>query len=343
MQFNEDKRIKAGTPFLHDRSVLYAGNGMGVCSSYVESNKEEILDRMRVVGCRFLFLPDLCGRLSPEMLRYMFPGVVDTPLARDLYHHVRDAAGLGDRSGFLYKFNGQAYFRIIAGTSEGDVESALDDFVAYLGEQREVDDRVMFSKGPLEDNSRPLQNSDELQSVQDGGESEVGESQTLRVQRIIEAWEKIEEEFGITIEDLDALLGYRVSLSRMVISASGKVCLIDWDGGTEVRMDDLTKALYFFYLRHPEGVALKDLQAYEEEILHHYMTITGRDDQEAIRKSVDNLLNPFGNNVNVSLSRIKKAFRDVVGDRIARFYYVDGRHAGPRKVAVDRSLVIWEG
>ena len=36
------------------------------------------------------------------------------------------------------------------------------------------------------------------------------------------------------------------------------------------------------------------------------------------------------------------AFRDVVGDRIARFYYVDGRYGEPRKIALDRDLVIWD-
>ncbi len=166
------------------------------------------------------------------------------------------------------------------------------------------------------------------------------EAQDPRVQAILDAWEKIEREFGITIEDLQVLLGYQVKLSRLSITTSNRIFLTDFDN-REVKMDDLTKALYFFFLRHPEGARLKELQDHEPEILRIYSGITGRDDPAKIRESVHNLLDPFANNLNVSLSRIKKAFRDVVGDRIARFYYISGSPAQPRTLPLDRDLVLW--
>lgn len=166
------------------------------------------------------------------------------------------------------------------------------------------------------------------------------EAQDPRVQAILDAWEKIEREFGITIEDLQVLLGYQVKLSRLSITTSNRIFLTDFDN-REVKMDDLTKALYFFFLRHPEGARLKELQDHEPEILRIYSGITGRDDPDKIRESVHNLLDPFANNLNVSLSRIKKAFRDVVGDRIARFYYISGTPAQPRTLPLDRDLVLW--
>ena len=166
------------------------------------------------------------------------------------------------------------------------------------------------------------------------------EAQDPRVQAILDAWEKIEREFGITIEDLQVLLGYQVKLSRLNITTSNRIFLTDFDN-REVKMDDLTKALYFFFLRHPEGARLKELQDHEPEILRIYSGITGRDDPAKIRESVHNLLDPFANNLNVSLSRIKKAFRDVVGDRIARFYYISGTPAQPRTLPLDRDLVLW--
>ena len=107
-------------------------------------------------------------------------------------------------------------------------------------------------------------------------------------------------------------------------------------------MDDLTKALYFYYLKHINGARLRDMHEHEDEVLHIYSGITGRDDVEGIRNSVRNLLDPFGNSLNVSTSRIKKAFKDIVGDRIARFYYIYGPSGGIRKIELDRDLVIWE-
>jgi len=44
----------------------------------------------------------------------------------------------------------------------------------------------------------------------------------------------------------------------------------------------------------------------------------------------------------VNASRIKAAFRNVVSDRIARFYYLEGAAGEVKKVPLDRDLVIWE-
>jgi len=362
MQYNEDKRIKIIVPFLQDKTVLYVDSRIGTSHFYIEDYWDDILFKLDGVGYTFLFLPDLCSQLSPELLHYMFPGNKDILLVEDMYQRIQDLAGLNDKTGFLYKLGGKTYFRVIPESPNDEIEAAIEDFVDFLGEQqeeerdsirfsitkKEEDSGLRFSKKSADiDFSRHLPELNEAPSIPYSGDirfriSGTEESLDPKVQRIIEAWEKIEREFGITIDDLDIILGYRVKLSRLNITTAGKIILTDLHGGEEVKMDDLTKALYFFYLRHPEGVALKELQTYEKEILHHYMTITGRDDPKVIKKSIDTLLNPFSNNLNVSISRIKKAFKDVVGDRIAKFYYVDGRYAEPRKVAIDRDLVIWD-
>lgn len=162
-----------------------------------------------------------------------------------------------------------------------------------------------------------------------------------RTKAIIEAWENIVRKFGITIDDLYGILRCRVKLSRLTITTSNKFYLTDFEN-REVKMDDLTKALYYFYLRHPEGATLKELYQHEEEILKYYSGITGRDDMNGIRKSVKDLLDPYGNGRNVCLSRIKKAFRVAVGEPVAGFYYVDGKYGEARKVRLDRDYVIWE-
>lgn len=161
-----------------------------------------------------------------------------------------------------------------------------------------------------------------------------------RTQAIIAAWEKIEEEYGITIEELEAILAYKVKLSPLDITQSGKIILSGYYG-KEVKMDNLSKAVYFYFLKHPKGTRLKELQDHEEEILEYYLGITGRDNLEEIRKSVHNLLDPYGNRLNESISRIKKSFRDILEDRIASFYYITGKSGGVRKIVLDRDLVIW--
>ena len=65
-------------------------------------------------------------------------------------------------------------------------------------------------------------------------------------------------------------------------------------------------------------------------------------DSSSISKSVKDLLDPYGNGRNVCMSRIKKAFRDAVGEPLAGFYYVDGHYGEARKVRLDRDYIIWE-
>ena len=268
----------------------------------------------------------------------MSPGQRENISVEDMYRRIQDLAGLGGKTGLLYKQYAETYFRAIPpeGTREETIE-ALDAFVKHLQDiQASVFHRFHSISNALSEESCDCCYipAEEFEPIQEA-------PLDSRTQAIIQAWEKIEEEFGITIEDLDILLGYRVKLSHLHITTSGRMLLPDYEG-KEVKMDDLTKAVYFFYLRHPEGARLMELQDYENEILKYYLGITGRDDVSEIRNSVQKFLDPYGNSLNVSFSRIKKAFKDIVGDRIARFYYIDGRYAETRKIALDRDLVIWD-
>ena len=283
------------------------------------------------------------------------------------------ADGLGGQSGLLYRLDGTLYFHPLPAGVQPEIadaaalpsrppqsepalsgrsprsaaaKSRLRGFrlsrapriEATPCEEPEIEGSICFSVTEENECNRVAAPREALRK--EAPEEAREEAQDPRVQAILDAWEKIEREFGITIEDLQVLLGYQVKLSRLSITTSNRIFLTDFDN-REVKMDDLTKALYFFFLRHPEGARLKELQDHEPEILRIYSGITGRDDPDKIRESVHNLLDPFANNLNVSLSRIKKAFRDVVGDRIARFYYISGFPAQPRTLPLDRDLVLW--
>lgn len=325
MRLNEDKRIEHAVPFLKEGTVLF-----------VSPDPAQRIDKP---GCTVL--SDLIDTLSPDIRQYLFPGSDPVLSVEDAYRRVRELAGLGDQTGVLYRLDGVLYFHPLAEGAELDIDTLLSRPL----ESRVVERRASrHSKAP---SPRAILSEETILFSVVGDESEQSEKSEKeeapdpRVQAILDAWRKIEREFGVTIEDVQILLGYKVKLSRLRITPAGKLFLTDFDN-QEVKMDDLTKALYFFYLRHLEGARLKDLQDHADEILHLYSRITGRDDPDKIRESVRNLLDPFGNGLNVSMSRIKKAFKDIVGDRIARFYYITGPSGEVRKIGLDRDLVIWE-
>lgn len=152
--------------------------------------------------------------------------------------------------------------------------------------------------------------------------------------------EKLQRKYGITIEELEAVIAFRVKLSRLHITEKKSIVLEDFDR-KEVKMDTLTKAVFLLYLKHPEGIRYKELSDYQQELEEIYSSITGREDLDSIRKSVSDLCDPLNNSINEKVSKVKKAFRDAVDDRVARFYYIDGKKGTAKRIALDRDFVLW--
>ncbi len=341
--FDQDLQVRLPASFLRGKTVLFVSGKDNAVNEFIRKAQADLADRFEDVGYRLLFIPELAYSLEQSLLNYMFPGVQGELSVEGIYQHIQDIANLKGQSGFLYKKSGKAHFRVVA---EEDIEAAVDEFIDFLGEpytgvleSAVPEPEIRFSRqsAGMHCEKKARESFKQLHLPEAFAETPLDE----RARKIIAAWEEIERKYGISIEDLEIMLGYRVKLSHLNITTAGKIILTDWEGRPEVKMDDLTKAVYFYYLRHPEGCSLKELQDHEQEILHHYMSITGRDNVQEIHRSVHNLLDPYGNSLNVCISRIKKAFRDVVGDRVAKFYYVDGRYAEKRKIAIDRDLVIW--
>lgn len=162
-----------------------------------------------------------------------------------------------------------------------------------------------------------------------------------KTKAILDEIEALQKKYGITIEEFEALLAYRVKLSRLRVTLKKELLLEDFDR-REVRMDTLTKAVFLLYLRHPEGIRYKALSDHQAELERIYSSITGREDLGSIRKSVSDLCDPLNNSINEKVSKVKKAFRDAVDDHIARFYYIDGERGTAKRIALDRDYVIWD-
>ena len=152
--------------------------------------------------------------------------------------------------------------------------------------------------------------------------------------------EMLQRKYGISIEELEAVIAFRVKLSRLHITEKKAIVLEDFDH-KEVKMDTLTKAVFLLYLKHPEGIRYKELSDYQQELEEIYSSITGREDLDSIRKSVADLCDPLNNSINEKVSKVKKAFKDVVNEHTAKFYYIDGKKGTAKRIALDRGLVLW--
>ena len=107
-------------------------------------------------------------------------------------------------------------------------------------------------------------------------------------------------------------------------------------------MEPMTKAVYLLYLRHPEGIAFKQLPDYRKEMADLYAKIKPLGLNDRVLKSIEDVTNPLLNSINEKCSRIKAAFLSEVDASLADHYYIVGKGGEEKKITLPRNLVIWE-
>lgn len=288
-----------------------------------------ILKNAIFVDMEKLSAAKIISLLSADAMRYFFPGY---SAMESIYHEIRfrihDSGKVAHRAEKTHDY-----------LSEDKKVSPSEDKQASPAKSREryshkfkLESSLLFETEEFPD--------DEFFPAAPAAESEC--DLDPKTKALLDEIEAIKVKYGITIEELEAVLSYRVKLSHLRITRHKEIILDDFDH-REVKMDALTKSIFLLYLKHPEGIRYKELCDHRSELEEIYLSISGRSDMDSIRKSIDDLTDPItSNSINEKVSRAKKAFREVVDVRIARFYYIDGRQGAAKRIALDRSLVIWE-
>ncbi|MCE2711538.1 MAG: hypothetical protein LW688_03260 [Cryomorphaceae bacterium] len=154
----------------------------------------------------------------------------------------------------------------------------------------------------------------------------------------------VEQLFGI-MEGIRQGIMYRERIkvfhkpSRLELRGHMKRLFLPDLGDLELRFNPKEKTLYLFYLNHPEGVHLTHLQNHREEITRYYQLFTNNYNRESIERSINLLLDPLDNDINVILSRIKRKLKDAVGEQLLGYYMIDGQHGEDKKILLDREYV----
>lgn len=110
-------------------------------------------------------------------------------------------------------------------------------------------------------------------------------------------------------------------------------------GEEELRLRPMSKAVLLLFLRHPEGIALKDIGDHKEELTHLYSRVARTDDPGKIERSVSRLMDIFSNELNVNLSRVNAALSALEKD--VR-HHIEGRAGERKSFKFFKTIVIWE-
>jgi len=146
---------------------------------------------------------------------------------------------------------------------------------------------------------------------------------------------------GIAEYLLEQLIHPDNRLSRLIITKDWRIFLPDYNN-MEIKMEPLVKSVYLLFLRHPEGIAFKQLPDYREELTEIYVNLRPAGLTERVMKSIEDVTNPMLNSINEKCARIRGAFLGQFDDYMAKSYYVDGERGEAKKIALPRDLVIWE-
>ena len=146
---------------------------------------------------------------------------------------------------------------------------------------------------------------------------------------------------GIAEYLLEQLIHPDNRLSRLVITKDWRILLPDYNN-MEIKMEPLVKAVYLLFLRHPEGIAFKQLPDYREELTRIYNQLKPSGLTDRAIQSIVDVTNPMLNSINEKCARIRAAFVGQFDDYMAKSYYIDGLRGEAKKIALPRNLVTWE-
>ena len=146
---------------------------------------------------------------------------------------------------------------------------------------------------------------------------------------------------GIAQYVLEKLIYAPIEPSRMVITADYRILLPDYNN-IEIEMTPLVKAVYFLFLRHPEGIPFKHLGDYREELRDIYCDVCGGWLTDKMERSVEAATDPFNNSINEKCARIREAFISKFEESLIEPYIVRGKRGEPKGISLPREMVEWQ-
>ncbi len=146
---------------------------------------------------------------------------------------------------------------------------------------------------------------------------------------------------GINEWTFRGLFKTKAQLSRLVITKDYRILLPDYND-IEVNMEPLIKAVYFLFLKHPEGITFKELTDYREELLGIYKELKPLGLNKRTIQSIEDVTNPLLNSINEKCARIRAAFVNQFDEHLAKNYFVLGERGEAKKISLPRDLLTWE-
>lgn len=303
---------------------------------------QDLIPGFAMHGYQLQSFPLVLGQLSAVGLKYNFPGqelALGEVNEIEFRKAVANAIGLemNPAAGYFIRKNpdGESFFVMeIVETDFRRFILAASKYIRKLPEIVEAQG-IRFSK--------VRHDKDEISMLADSAAEQGQYNVDPEVEKLANEVEAkianlIMQDFPVEV--IETWLQKAVKLSRVKVTADYRIFLTDYD--KEIKMRQLPKTLFLFFLRHPKGCRLKDLSDHRDELLDIYSKLTISDDQAQVEASIDALVDPLANSFSEKSAAIKLAFLKEIPERVAKNYYIQGPQGGVKSISLDRALVDWE-
>ncbi|MCQ2244753.1 MAG: hypothetical protein MJZ32_10920 [Bacteroidaceae bacterium] len=131
------------------------------------------------------------------------------------------------------------------------------------------------------------------------------------------------------------------TLSSIVVNKDKRIILPDYNE-LELKLRPIPKTLYLLFLKHPEGIILKNIPDYKDELRHIYLyEVNPNRDDDVLERSLDKLCDPMDNAaLRYNITIIKKAVESkIINNKLAMHYYISGRKGEEYRIPLSRDKV----
>ena len=343
---------------LSPKELVYVASEEDKALTELFEKRPEVLEGWgQMIGFHIVYLPLLMKRLKDKrVLQYRAPYLSEAELAdvavgNDLLLQYLDnpADRKKIKQGFIRtedihrgndgKDRATNRFYPLSSASGEPLADQLHRIGKQIALERERHDRLLESKGQSFDDWGDA-DGDELTAEKGFRSQEDGESVDDLMEEVRERIAKLRQR-GIAEYLLEQLIHPDNRLSRLVVTKDCRIVLPDYND-MEIKMEPLVKAVYLLFLRHPEGIAFKQLPDYREELTAIYVKLKPAGLTERAMQSIEDVTNPMLNSINEKCARIRGAFVGQFDEYMAKSYYVYGARGEAKRIVLDRSLVTWE-
>ena len=111
--------------------------------------------------------------------------------------------------------------------------------------------------------------------------------------------------------------------------------------GPEIPLRPLVKALFILFLKHPEGIRLKERARYQGELEEIYGIIAPGVSLEDVQKRVQRLVDPADNSFSEKASVLNARLDELLPKSVADGYKIQGLNGHPRRIPLAELAVEW--